>query len=91
MSRSSAHAPPCRSSSSFGRFIRRGLIEPLKDPTGKQKEAYGRFLHALSAACFIGAPTLIFSDGSYDGLLRFFGLMCLGTVILLFAAPLAKG
>lgn len=36
----------------------------FKSPTLKQKESYARLLHTLSAACIIGAVTLIWSaDG----------------------------
>ena len=40
------------------------LGSALRSPTAKQKEAYGRYLHTLSAAGMIGAVTLIF-PGSF--------------------------
>jgi hypothetical protein len=40
------------------RALRRSLISP----SVKQKEAYARYCHTLSAAALIGAMTLFFSD-----------------------------
>lgn len=34
----------------------------VRTPTLKQKEAYGRFLHTLSAASLIGAVTVTFTE-----------------------------
>ena len=33
----------------------------LMNPTGKQKEAYCRWMHTLSAACIVGAVSIAFS------------------------------
>lgn len=36
----------------------------FRTPTLKQKEAYGRYSHTISAACCIGAVTIGFSESS---------------------------
>ncbi|MDB5819945.1 MAG: hypothetical protein JWQ11_3585 [Rhizobacter sp.] len=74
-----------------GRVMRRALIEPVLNPTGKQKESYARFFHTLSAACFIGTVTVTYSaENAWVGL-RSVTLGVMGAVFFLFAAPLAKG
>jgi hypothetical protein len=38
------------------------LARLFRSPTPKQREAYARYLHTLSAAALIGAVTISFSD-----------------------------
>jgi hypothetical protein len=40
----------------------REIREAFSVPTGKQREAYARFLHTLAAASVIGEATLIFAE-----------------------------
>ena len=59
-------------------------------PNVKQKEAYGRFAHTLSAASLIGAVTLMFSETSgFAG--RTAGLTVVGLICFLTGALLARG
>jgi hypothetical protein len=67
----------------------------LKSPTLKQREAYGRWTHTLSAAATVGAVTVMFgrtaaSDFWYD--LAKVGALFFWSVILFIAgAILSKG
>lgn len=54
----------------------------IKTPTLKQKEAYGRFAHTMSAASLIGSVTVMFTEpsltvsvGSRIGALVFWGVL----------------
>lgn len=69
----------------------RSIVEPIKHPTGKQKESYARFLHTLSAACLIGATTVAFSGSGWEVAQRTIGLVFVGVVLFFVAAPFAKG
>jgi hypothetical protein len=45
------------------------VLDAFKRPTQKQKEAYARYLHTISAAGLIGFATLPFTDaGKAEGL-----------------------
>lgn len=71
------------------------LAEALKAPTPKQREAYGRWTHTLSAAATVGAVTVMFgktsaSDFWYE--LAKVGALFFWSVILFIAgAILSKG
>jgi hypothetical protein len=41
------------------------LREAFVTPTSKQREAYGRFLHNLAAACLIASISIIFTENPY--------------------------
>ena len=72
-------------------LIRKYLVESLKNPTGKQKEAYGRFLHTLSAGSFIGAVTVAFSGAGIEYWFKTGVLVFLGITLFFVAAYLSKG
>lgn len=64
-------------------------------PTGKQKEALGRWLHTLSAAALVGAITIAFTGTSpsqlwYDSL-KVAGLLIWGFFFLISGCVLSKG
>lgn len=69
----------------------RSIVEPIKHPTGKQKESYARFLQTLSAACFIGATTIAFSGTGWQVAQRTVGLVFVGVVLFFVSALFAKG
>jgi dihydroorotase-like cyclic amidohydrolase len=65
----------------------------FRTPTLKQKEAYGRFSHTISAACCIGAVTLAFSDlpdNSYAAS-KVAALVFWAVVLFLIGSILSKG
>lgn len=73
-----------------------GVLSPtLKQPTGKQKEAYGRLMHTLCAASWIGAITIMFSEPSKNSIWYHYSqavaLMVVGAVLFLAGAILSKG
>lgn len=72
-------------------FLRRWVVEPLSNPTGKQKEAYARFFHTVSAACFIGAVTVEFGGTVVAAEVKTGVLILLGIVLFFVAASFAKG
>ena len=83
--------PPGAAKATPANLSRRWFIEPLANPTGKQKEAYARFFHTLSAGCFIGAVTVAFSGAGIQVAVRAAVLILLGIVLFFVAAGLAKG
>lgn len=69
------------------------LKQPIYEPTLKQKEAYARFFHTLSAASIIGMVSIIFTESSptFQVVVRIIGLL-LSAVLCFFAgAILSKG
>lgn len=73
------------------------LFDAIKDailnPTIKQKEAYGRLFHTLSAAGFIGAVTVSFTETqvSVYNVVRVAILPLVGVLFLIAGALLSKG
>lgn len=73
------------------------LFDEIKDaiinPTIKQKEAYGRLFHTLSAAGFIGAVTVIFTENqaSAYNVARVAALSLTGVLFFVMGALLSKG
>jgi len=69
------------------------LREAFREPTIRQKEAYGRFAHTLAAAAVIGAVTFLFSElpMSVANIVRIAGLTVSGLVFFAFGAILCKG
>ena len=69
------------------------LLRALKNafavPTAKQMEAYGRYAHNLSAACIIGAATILYSTAY--GVVDVVRLVATGVVLFLGGAVLSKG
>ena len=65
----------------------------FKAPSLKQKEAYGRFFHTLSAASFIGCATLLFAGSSMDTftITKVIALTSWGVIAFIVAALLSKG
>ena len=72
-------------------FVR--LVAVLRDafvaPTSKQREAYGRFLHNLSTACFIAATSIIFTENAY-GAAHVVALLLSGVISFLVGAFLFR-
>jgi hypothetical protein len=69
------------------------VIEAFKKPTQKQKEAYARYLHTISAAGLIGFATLPFTDaGKAEGLeLKLVALAFSTLITFIVGAILSKG
>lgn len=65
----------------------------LRTPSAKQKEAYGRFFHTMSAASFIGSITVIFSGLPVNAnyFWKVAALIFFGVVLFLIGAILSKG
>jgi hypothetical protein len=65
----------------------------LLSPSAKQKEAYGRFFHTLSAASIIGAITVAFSEthASWYVVSRVAALSSWGVVLFCAGALFSKG
>jgi hypothetical protein len=72
-------------------WLARSLFEPLRSPTGKQKESYARYLQTLSAACLVGSATVAYGSADWITVLRAGALALIGIVLFFVAAPLAKG
>ena len=68
----------------------RALQDAFVTPGGKQREAYARFLHNLSAACFIAATSILFTVNSY-GAAHVAALLAIGVICFLAGAVLCKG
>ena len=66
------------------------LRSAFVSPSPKQWEAYGRFAHNLSAVCFIGGVTIIFSDSRY-GFVHIFALLTAGVIWFVAGALFNKG
>ncbi len=75
----------------------KSIIESVKSavlrPTGKQKEAYGRFLHTIAAAGFIGAATITFTETQVTlyAAARVASLAIWSVLLLIVGAVLSKG
>jgi hypothetical protein len=69
------------------------LWAALHSPTTRQKEAYGRYCHTLSAAGWIGSLTLLFSDSAVSGsaVLRACMMVVAAVMLFLTGALLSKG
>ena len=59
-------------------------------PTSRQREAYGRFLHNLAAACVIADTSIIFTENRY-GAHYIVALFAAGVVCFVVGALLSKG
>jgi len=78
--------------------VRREIIDrftaALRDafvtPSVRQREAYGRFLHNLSAACVIADTSLVFTDNRY-GIPHLAALLAAGVVCFVGGALLCRG
>ena len=64
-------------------------------PTSKQKEAYGRFLHTLSAACMVGAVWIAFTESQTGHFWSVTGevapFVLLGLALFIVGGILSKG
>jgi len=76
---------------------RRNWVLAIRDaflaPTLKQKEAQGRFFHTLSAACIIGATTVIFTEAEVTAYIAFrvAALIAVGVLPFTVGSILSKG
>jgi len=59
-------------------------------PNTRQREAHGRFAHNLSAACVIGAVSIVFTDNNY-GLLHVVALLAVGVICFATGAMYCRG
>ena len=59
-------------------------------PSGKQREAYARFLHNLAAACLIGGTSIVFTENRY-GIAHVIALLTLGVVCFVSGAVFCRG
>lgn len=73
--------------------LRKEIIRAFRKPSKKQKEAYGRLLHTLCAACAIGAITTPFTSGLSPLLAALFFVvqMTSAVVLLISGALFCKG
>ena len=72
--------------------VLQNIRSALMTPTSKQKEAYGRFFHTLSAACFIGSVTTGYVNSVSANTVEIVAaLIVLGLVIFLNGAIFSKG
>lgn len=69
------------------------LKDAVATPTGKQKEAYGRFCHTMAAAAIIGLITVVHLDSvaSWYIVSRAFALGICAIVLFIVGAALSKG
>ena len=58
----------------------------LRSPRAKQKEAYARYCHTLSAAGVIGSLTLVLSESPLTGFAALRGAAMFISAVLLFVA-----
>jgi hypothetical protein len=58
----------------------------LRSPRPKQKEAYARYCHTLSAAGVIGSLTLVLSEAPLTGFAALRGVAMFISAVLLFVA-----
>jgi hypothetical protein len=58
----------------------------LRSPRAKQKEAYARYCHTLSAAGVIGSLTLVLSEAPLTGFAALRGVAMFISAVLLFVA-----
>lgn len=65
----------------------------LRTPTVKQKEAYGRLSHSLSAATWIGSVTVMFTETEVTvyGMTKILALIFWGMLLFCVGAILSKG
>jgi hypothetical protein len=65
----------------------------VKSPTAKQKEAYGRYFHTLSAASVVAAVSVMFTETQPTPyvIARITTLALWGMLLLLVGAILSKG
>jgi hypothetical protein len=70
----------------------RDVVLSVAAPSEKQREAYGRLAHTLTAACAIGSFTLAWTsaDGTIYNVWRVVGLASLG-LLLFFVGSLLIG
>ena len=59
-------------------------------PSGKQKEAYGRFLHNLAAACLIAATSILFTENRY-GIAHVAALLAIGVSCFVAGSLFCRG
>lgn len=73
--------------------LRRELASAFRTPTGKQKEAYERFCHTLSAAAVIGVVTVVHMDNHLTVFIaeRAIALVFSAVVLFVIGAALSKG
>ena len=66
------------------------LREAFLTPTGRQLEAYGRFLHNLATACLIAGTSILFTQNQYGGL-HVAALFASGVVCFVLGAVFCRG
>jgi hypothetical protein len=66
------------------------LREAFLAPTSRQREAYGRFLHNLAAACLIADTSISFTENRF-GAVHIGALLAVGVVCFAGGAFLCKG
>ena len=73
--------------------LRRELGSAFRTPTGKQKEAYGRFCHTLAAAAVVGLVTVVHMDNHLTAFIaeRAIALVFSAVVLFVIGAALSKG
>jgi hypothetical protein len=69
------------------------LLVAIRSPTSKQKEAYARYVHTLSAAGAIGSMTLVFSESPMTAFAvgRAGAMLVLAIVLFAAGALLSRG
>lgn len=73
--------------------VRSAIRDAVAEPTAKQKEAYGRLAHTLSAASLIGAVTIPWTSTGWtlDMALRTFALVVSSVVLFVLGALFSEG
>jgi hypothetical protein len=74
------------------RAARAEIRQAFRTPTARQKEAYARYCHTISAAGLIGAATVIFSDSALtvSALLRAASMLVVAVILFLSGTLLNK-
>jgi hypothetical protein len=76
------------------RFLRwaLALLNQFGRPNSKQREAYARYCHTLSAVAMVGLVTLIFSELSLTApvVLRAVSMLVAGVVLLVIGTSLLR-
>ena len=72
------------------KLLWRSLVASLTTPTGKQREAYARLAHTLTAAAVIGAFTLAWSGTALYDVWRVVGLALLGLILFISGSLLIR-
>lgn len=71
------------------------VAELLMSPTSKQKEAYCRWLHTLSAACIVGAVSIAFTKSPaqdfWTEMAKVVSLVFWAVILFIGGAILGKG